>query len=105
MEAKFNIDTGQLIEEIIRGIVKELRPLLLEGQDPDELFDVKGLSQYLGVSPDWVYKKTALKEIPYIKLGGGLIKFKKSQVEKWLGEQNIKPIPPLKIIGIKKTPS
>ncbi len=105
MEAKIDFDTQGLIEEIIRGVVKELKPLLLKGQDEGTFFDVKGLSQYLGVGADWVYKKTSLKEIPFIKLGGGLIKFKKNQIDKWLSEQEVKPLPLLNLVRTKKMAS
>jgi len=49
----------------------------------DILYDVQGLSQYLHVSIKWIYERTHLKEIPYIKIKGHLL-FRKRDIDRWL---------------------
>jgi excisionase family DNA binding protein len=74
------------IEAIIEGVVNRLKPVLLgiHNHKDDTILDVKGLSEYLKVKPRWVYQRTSLKEIPYIKFNGTL-RFSKKDVDKWLG--------------------
>ena len=64
----------------------------------DKIFNKKELANYLGVKESWVDKKVSFKEIPYFK-AGKYPKFKKSQIDKWIDSQTVKPIPPLR--GIK----
>jgi len=89
------------IENIVQTILERIKPLLSDRgkQTEDEpLFDVKGLADYLGVDKSWVYKKVSLKEIPHIKLGK-YPRFKKSQIDKWLDGQVVRPIPALKRVA------
>jgi len=62
--------TFKLDTEDYKSIAKELMTLmkpLLSGKSKadDEIFDLKGLTEYLKVSDKWIYKRTHLKEIPY----------------------------------------
>ena len=93
MKAEFKIDHRELIEEITRGVVNALRPLIREKASEDNLFSVKTLAEYLGVTRDWVYKKVQLKEIPYIKKGG-LLRFRKLAIDRWIDEGNVPVIKP-----------
>jgi len=74
------------IDAIIEGVVDRLKPVLLKmhNEKEDTILDVKGLSEYLKVKPRWVYQRTSLREMPYIKLNGTL-RFSKKDVDKWLG--------------------
>ena len=69
-------------------------------RDMDTIFNVKGLSEYLKVSPKWIYERTHLKEIPFIKVLGQL-RFRKKDIDKWLLSYSIPvvdtPVVPTKI--------
>lgn len=81
------------IEAVVEGVVNRLKPVLLKmhNEKEDTIFDVKGLSDYLKVKPRWVYQRTSLKEIPYIKFNGTL-RFSKKDVDRWLGSLKIPAI-------------
>ena len=69
-----------------------LKPLLVNaGKLDDEIFDVKGLSEYLKASKQWIYERTSLKEIPHIKLDGQL-RFRKKDIDRWMNSHNIPAI-------------
>lgn len=78
------------IKAIAREVVEMLKPLLVNaGKSDDEvIFDVKGLSEYLKASKQWIYERTHLKEIPHIKLDGQL-RFRKKDIDKWVMSHNI----------------
>ena len=84
MDLRLNIPEA-LIEKIAQKVIKEIKPLLSnhENTDNDIIFDVKGLSEYLRVSDKWVYERTHLNEIPFIKVGG-LLRFRKKDIDRWL---------------------
>lgn len=83
------------VEDIARQIADHLEPIIKKGLKSkgsgEPLFDVKVLATYLEVTPDWIYKKTADRSIPYIKVGR-FIKFKKSEIDAWLVEQSVRPL-------------
>jgi excisionase family DNA binding protein len=90
MKAELNIDTQEIIREITREVIRELKPCLTgtgKGED-DNLFSVESLAGYLQVSPQWVYERVHLKEIPHIKIGK-FPRFKKSEIDHWLNTQKI----------------
>ena len=76
-----------------------MKPLLSgKSKADDEIFDLKGLTEYLKVSDKWIYERTHLKEIPYIKKGGKLM-FRKSAIDKWLDLDNVPAVDrPINII-------
>ena len=63
----------------------------------DAIFDVKGLAEYLHVTPSWVYKQVSLKAIPYFKTGK-YSRFRKKDIDKWVESQTARSIPPLKLV-------
>lgn len=74
------------IQAIASAVIVAIRPLVSGGgKQPgnDELFDVKGVCDYLKVSKQWIYERTHLYEIPFYKMDGHL-RFKKSELDKWL---------------------
>ena len=85
MKAELNINTQELEERVAQRVVKALKPLLSGKGEDHNLFTVKGLAEYLGISQKWVYERVQFKEIPYYKLGGSL-RFKKSAIDRWLEE-------------------
>ena len=63
------------------------------GQDADsswdlrEVMNVRQASQYLGVSPDTLYKYLSGEKIPAFKLGNRW-RFKKSTLDRWMERQS-----------------
>jgi len=78
------------IEKIAQAVCEMLKPMLSNGkvENADEIFDIKGLADYLKVSKQWIYERTHLKEIPYLKINGQL-RFRKKDIDKWLTAYNI----------------
>ncbi len=73
------------IQTIAKEVVKMLKPLLTNkgNKADDTILDVNTLSEYLKVSTKWIYERTHLNEIPYMKMGGHL-RFSKKDIDKWL---------------------
>ncbi len=94
MKAEFEINTLELVKEISKEVIKEIKPLLAGNHEPDELFSVESLSKYLGVSKQWIYERIHLKEIPYIKVGK-FPRFKRSDINLWLDQHKIPAVSPL----------
>ena len=82
--------------EIIRAIAEEvasiLKPMMERLESPkqkDGLIGVDELAKYLGgVSRDWIYQRTANFEIPFVRIGH-LIKFRLSDIDRWLSDQRV----------------
>ena len=70
MKAEFQIDSSELVNEIVSAVVKELKPMLsYDKQGEESLFTVEGLAEYLNVKKQWVYEKVHSNEIPHYKVG------------------------------------
>ena len=54
--------------------------------DSREVLNVRQASDYLGVSPDTLYKYAYLKKIPAFKLGNRW-RFRKSKLDAWMEEK------------------
>ena len=80
-----SIHAEELVEAIARQVVTFLRPVLARSKtsDKESLLDVKGLAQYLGVKPQWVYERVAQREVPFLKVGK-FPRFRKSEIDQWL---------------------
>jgi len=57
-----------------------------------EVMDLRQASQYLGVSPDTLYKYLSRGKIPAFKLGNRW-RFKKSTLDHWMERQSQSPEP------------
>ena len=89
MKAEFQIESAQMVADITREVVKAIKPLLVVGKaEDDTLYTVQTLAVRLGVSPQWVYERVQMKEIPHIKIGK-FPRFKKSEINKWLDDQRV----------------
>jgi hypothetical protein len=99
----------QDVQVMVEKVVEQLKPYLSQRADrqEDTIFDVPGLCEYLHVSKSWVYERTHLKEIPFIKLPGqpakGLhgrtsnkILFKKSAIDTWLERNKVPEVSHIK---------
>lgn len=97
MKSTFEPDEIQAIGDYV---IEKLRPLLSgnsKANEPDTIFTPETLAEYLQVDTSWVYKQVSYKTIPYFK-SGKYTRFKKTEIDKWIGTQTVKPIPPLKLI-------
>jgi len=56
--------------------------------DAREVMNIRQASQYLGVSPDTLYKYVSEEKIPAFKLGNRW-KFKKSLLDTWMENQSL----------------
>jgi excisionase family DNA binding protein len=57
-----------------------------------EVMNIRQASQYLGVSPDTLYKYVNEQKIPAFKLGNRW-RFKKSKLDQWMEEQSMETEP------------
>ena len=55
--------------------------------DSREVMNIRQASQYLGVSPDTLYKYVGEQKIPAFKLGSRW-RFKKSRLDQWMEEKS-----------------
>ncbi len=55
--------------------------------DSREVMNIRQASQYLGVSPDTLYKYVGEEKIPAFKLGNRW-RFKKSKLDQWMEEKS-----------------
>ena len=60
--------------------------------DSREVMNIRQASQYLGVSPDTLYKYVGEEKIPAFKLGNRW-RFKKSKLDQWMEEQSMEMEP------------
>jgi len=50
---------------------------------PKEVMNIREASQYLGISPDTLYKYVSMERIPAFKLGNRW-RFKKTMLDEWM---------------------
>lgn len=83
----------EIMEQMAKKLIEKLKPSLANNgkAEADIIFDVKGLCEYLSVSPKWVYDKTHFKELPHYKVGG-LLRFRKKDIDKWLNAYSVPAI-------------
>jgi excisionase family DNA binding protein len=63
------------------------RELARNMADSREVMNIRQASQYLGVSPDTLYKYVGEQKIPAFKLGNRW-RFKKSKLDQWMEEKS-----------------
>ena len=66
------------------------------GKEPlrGEVMDVNGVAEYLGLAASTIYDKVRDMEMPHTRLGN-LIRFRKTDIDQWLGENTVRPHPSL----------
>jgi excisionase family DNA binding protein len=75
------------IQTIADKVLDTLKPYLSrigKEQPQYDILDVQGLCSYLKVAPKWVYEQTHLKAIPHYKLTGKALRFRRTEIDKWL---------------------
>jgi excisionase family DNA binding protein len=68
-----------------------------EGKDPPlkgDIMDVEGVAEYLGLAPSTVYDKVRKLQIPHTRISN-LIRFRKVDIDQWLGANTVRPHPTL----------
>ena len=75
-----------------------------EPQEPDkeqesnilrgDVMNVGGVAEYLGLAPSTIYEKVRDLEIPHSRIGN-LLRFRKTDIDHWLGENTVRPHPSL----------
>ena len=60
--------------------------------DSREVMNIRQASQYLGVSPDTLYKYVNEQKLPAFKLGNRW-RFKKSKLDEWMEEKSMEMEP------------
>ncbi len=84
MKVELDLDTQEFAKEIAQAVFNIIKPILTKNKtEDDKLFTVETLAEYLGVSKGWIYTRTHLREIPYIKIGR-FPRFRKQEIDKWL---------------------
>ena len=99
---KVDLSTENLARIIAEEVAKIIKPLLLKDPDEDQIFDVKGLCVYTGLSDSWVYANVTQGKLPYFN-AGRFIKFRKKEIDKWIESQSRRPINPLDKFRKKQT--
>ena len=72
---------GQKRPKILGKVGRELMA------DSREVMNIRQASQYLGVSPDTLYKYVGEQALPAFKLGNRW-RFKKSRLDQWMEEKS-----------------
>jgi len=88
------IALGELCESLELSNIRAAsgrRKVLADGArtmaDSREVMNIRQASQYLGVSPDTLYKYVGEQKIPAFKLGNRW-RFKKSRLDQWMEEKS-----------------
>lgn len=80
MKIELNLDTQEFAKEIAKAVFSAIKPILTKNKaEDDKLFTVETLAEYLGTPKSWIYTRTHLKEIPYIKIGR-FLRFRKKKL-------------------------
>ena len=53
------------------------------------LLDINQVARYLNVSPRTVRRLMKVKNLPHLKVGSKLVRYNKSQIDKWLTKYSI----------------
>src|SRR5579872_2428411 len=96
--------------QVVRGILSQFCPVASRTSrngpqfcgkekwtmaDSREVMNIRQASQYLGVSPDTLYKYVGEQKIPAFKLGNRW-RFKKSRLDQWMEEKSTEMEPQAK---------
>ena len=89
---KIIVTTKDELQEIIHESVKSAiteQSTQQQSEEPDKIMSLKEAASFLNLAQQTVYGFTSKQQIPFIKKGKKLY-FRKSELEKWLMEGNIK---------------
>jgi len=60
------------------------------GKTSDEILSPREVSRWLKTSRAWPYTAVARGLLPYYKIGGKLLRFKKSEIEEFIERSKVK---------------
>jgi excisionase family DNA binding protein len=84
-----------LVNQMIDKLSEKVQTMVTQERhntgENDIIFDVPHLSEYLNVSPKWIYEQTHLKTIPHYKIGNKQLRFRKIEIQKWIDGQKVPP--------------
>ena len=84
---KVELET-QDIEAIAQRVSELLKPILSTNHDPnDRWFNVRQLSEYIGISAQWIYNNK--NKLPHVNINSKPL-FRKSEVDRWLESYRVK---------------
>jgi excisionase family DNA binding protein len=91
-EFRTGVDAGIVSQRIVPAFAQPAKGTFcgkgLETMaDSREVMNIRQASQYLGVSPDTLYKYVGEQKIPAFKLGNRW-RFKKSRLDQWMEEKS-----------------
>jgi len=58
--------------------------------DPETLWTAREVARYLGCSEQTIRDKTYRRNIPFVRIPGGGVRFRKEQIDQWLIEQPVR---------------
>ena len=78
----------QDIELIAKRVSELLKPILsTNGEPSDRWFNVRQLSEYIGMSAQWIYNNKS--KLPHVNINSKPL-FRKSDVDRWLESYRVK---------------
>ena len=82
---KFEIDNSQLVNDIAKKVVEQLKPLLKNSHNSkdNELMTVEEVARYLKTKKSTIYDKVHSRTIPFLK-NGGSSRFRRTHIDLWL---------------------
>ena len=90
--AKIIVTTKDELQEIIHESIKSAiseQNSQQQSEEPDRILSLKETATFLNLAQQTVYGFTSKQQIPFIKKGKKLY-FRKSELEKWLLDGNVK---------------
>ena len=79
----------EIIHESIKSAISEQNSQQ-QSEEPDRILSLKETATFLNLAQQTVYGFTSKQQIPFIKKGKKLY-FRKSELETWLLDGNVKP--------------
>ena len=82
---KFEIDNSQLVNDIAKKVVEQLKPLLNNSHNSkdNELMTVEEVARYLKTKKSTIYDKVHNRTIPFLK-NGNSSRFRRTHIDLWL---------------------
>ncbi|MFV1976871.1 MAG: helix-turn-helix domain-containing protein [Candidatus Scalindua sp.] len=79
---KIEIDNSQLVNDIAKKVIEQLKPLLNNPHDSkyNELMTVDEVARYLKTKKSTIYDKVSRRTIPFLK-NGGSSRFRRTHID------------------------
>jgi excisionase family DNA binding protein len=92
------------MSHLIETEIQEIKNFISQQQIAQKnILTLNEAATFTGLSKSYLYKKTSCRQIPFYKLEGKLIYFKKIELEEWLLSNRVSPVNELEIsLKLKK---